>query len=111
MTEKISIETFDHLVELAALALSEDEAAYLRRELNHQLDAVNELAAIPLDEDLPLTAHGISYTAATSPAMRKDEWLPGENPEAIIAQVPQTDAGFIIVPDIPHTDLDEPHAA
>jgi len=106
MTEKISIETFEHLVELAALALNEDEAAYLRRELNNQLDAVDELAAVPLDEDLALTAHGVPYTAASSPAMRKDEWLPYEKPEEIIAQAPQTTSGFIVVPDIPHTDLD-----
>ena len=106
MTEKISIETFEHLVELAALALNEDEAAYLRRELNNQLDAVDELAAVPLDKDLALTAHGVPYTAASSPAMRKDEWLPYEKPEEIITQAPQTTSGFIVVPDIPHTDLD-----
>jgi aspartyl/glutamyl-tRNA(Asn/Gln) amidotransferase C subunit len=106
MTEKISIETFEHLVELAALALSEEEAVYLRRELNHQLNAVEELAAIPLDDNLALTAHGVPYTAATSPAMRSDEWQPAENPEEIIQQAPQTDFGFIVVPDIPHTDLD-----
>ena len=106
MTEKINVETFEHLVELAALALSEDEAAYLRRELNKQLDAVDELAAIPLDDDLALTAHGVPYTAATSPAMRTDDWQPSDNPEEIIAQAPQTNSGFIVVPDIPHTDLD-----
>jgi len=106
MTEKISIETFEHLVELAALALSDEEAVYLRRELNNQLDAVDELAAIPLDEDLELTAHGVPYTEATSPAMRKDEWLPNEAPQTIIQQAPQSNHGFIVVPDIPHTDLD-----
>jgi aspartyl/glutamyl-tRNA(Asn/Gln) amidotransferase C subunit len=106
MTEKISIDTFEHLVELAALALSEEEAVYLRRELNHQLDAVDELAAIPLDEDLALTAHGVPYTATISPAMRTDDWQPTENPEKIVEQAPQTNSGFIVVPDIPHTNLD-----
>jgi aspartyl/glutamyl-tRNA(Asn/Gln) amidotransferase C subunit len=106
MDEKISPETFEHLVELAALQLSESEAAYLRRELNNQLNVVEELAAIPLDEKLALTAHGVAYTAATSPAMRTDEWHPAENPQEIIRQAPQTDFGFIVVPEIPHTDLD-----
>ncbi len=106
MTEKINAETFEHLVELAALALSEDEAVYLRRELNNQLDAIDELAAIPLDEDLALTAHGVPYTADISPAMRTDDWQPTPNPEKIVEQAPQTNSGFIVVPDIPHTDLD-----
>lgn len=106
MTDKINVETFEHLVELAALALSEDEAAYLRRELNKQLDTIDELAAIPLDEDLALTAHGVPYTAAISPSMRTDDWQPTENPEKIVEQAPQTNSGFIVVPDIPHTDLD-----
>ena len=34
--EEISPEVFNHLVDLAALALDEKEAEYLRRELNHQ---------------------------------------------------------------------------
>lgn len=106
MNEKISAETFEHLVELAALALSEEEAVYLRRELNNQLNAIEELAAIPLDENLALTAHGVPYTAAISPVMRADTWQPSENPEEIIRQAPQTDFGLIVVPDIPHTDLD-----
>lgn len=106
MNEKISVETFEHLVALAALALTESEAAYLRRELNNQLNAVATLAAIPLDENIPLTAHGVPYTAAISPGLRPDVWLPCENPAEIIAQAPQTEFGLIVVPDIPHTHLD-----
>jgi len=47
MSESISQQTFDHLVGLAALELDQEQAAYLLRELNHQLKAIHELEAIP----------------------------------------------------------------
>jgi aspartyl-tRNA(Asn)/glutamyl-tRNA(Gln) amidotransferase subunit C len=103
--EAITPEIFNHLVELAALELSATEAEYLRRELNHQIKAVRELEAIPLDATTAITSHGVPYTAATTPAIRSDEWQPYPHPEDILAQAPETDDGYIVVPDIPHTDL------
>jgi aspartyl-tRNA(Asn)/glutamyl-tRNA(Gln) amidotransferase subunit C len=102
----ISPETFNHLVELAALALDAEEAEYLRGELNNQLKAVTELEAIPLDFDTPVTSHGVAYTAASSPAPRADTWQPYENPAGILEQAPQSEDGYFIVPDIPSTELD-----
>lgn len=106
MNEEISKETFAHLVDLAALQLDAAEAEYLRKQLNNQLDAIHELEAIPLEEDLPITSHGVPYTAATSPEPREDIWRPCPNPEDILEQAPQAEDGYIIVPEIPHTDLD-----
>lgn len=106
MNEEISKETFAHLVDLAALQLDAAEAEYLRKQLNNQLDAIHELEAIPLEEDLPITSHGVLYTAATSPEPREDIWRPYPNPEDILEQAPQAEDGYIIVPEIPHTDLD-----
>jgi aspartyl-tRNA(Asn)/glutamyl-tRNA(Gln) amidotransferase subunit C len=106
MTETISPETFTHLVGLAALELTDAEFEYLREQLNHQLKSIHELEAIPLDENVPVTSHGVPYTAATSPAPRADEWFAYPNPEEILAQAPQVDEGYIIVPEIPHTDLE-----
>ena len=37
MTEEITRELFDKLVDLAALELDEEEAEYIRRQLNDQL--------------------------------------------------------------------------
>ena len=105
MPEEITPELFDHLVQLAALELKPDEAEYLRRELNNQLKAIHELGAIPLSEDTPTTFHGVPYTAETIPPIRLDEWQPCPDPEAILAQAPETDEGYIVVPEIPHTDL------
>lgn len=105
MSETINPGTFVHLVALAALDMSADEADYLRNELNKQLDSIRELEAIPLQADTPLTTHGVPYTSQTSQPLRLDEWQPFENPQDILAQVPHLDEGYIKVPTIPHTDL------
>lgn len=106
MTEPITPELFAHLVDLAALELGADEAEYIRRQLNKQLNSIHELEAIPLDESLPLASHGVPYTAAISQPPREDEWLACPNPEEILSQAPQLEEGYIIVPDIPHTKLE-----
>jgi len=106
MSEEITPEIFNHLVTLAALELDEKQAAYLRRELNQQLKAIHELEAIPLADDIHITTHGITYNLATSPKLRDDIWSPHLNPDEILAQAPQVDENYIIVPDIPHEKLD-----
>ncbi len=106
MSDSISRETFDHLVGLAALELDQEQADYLLRELNNQLKAIHELEAIPLDPATPITSHGVPYTVDTSPPPREDEWRPHPSPEEIIAQAPESQDGYIVVPDIPHTTLE-----
>jgi aspartyl/glutamyl-tRNA(Asn/Gln) amidotransferase C subunit len=106
MSEEITIDIFNHLVTLAALELDEKQAVYLRRELNQQLKAIHELEAIPLDADLKITPHGIPFTLEISPSLREDTWLPHPNPDEILAQAPQVEDHYIIVPDIPHEKLD-----
>ena len=105
MPEEITKEIFDKIVELAALELSEEEAEYLLKELNNQLTSVAELAAIPLDEDTPIASHGVPYPAEISPEMREDKHDPFKNPEEILAQAPESEDGYFVVPDIPHEDL------
>lgn len=106
MNEIITPEIFEHLVLLAALELNPEEAVYLRRELNHQLAAISELEAIPLDANIPASLHGVPFTPAISPSLRCDEWDAYQNPEGIIAQAPEKEDGFLVVPDIPHTELE-----
>jgi aspartyl/glutamyl-tRNA(Asn/Gln) amidotransferase C subunit len=106
MPNNISRDTFEHLVELAALDLSAEEADYLYRELNAQLASIDELAAIPLDDAQSITSHGVPYTDATSPAIREDVWDADKNVEAILAQAPELEERYIVVPDIPHEELD-----
>ncbi len=106
MSEEITPELFEHLVALAAFAFDPEEAEYLRRELNNQLKAIHQLEAVPLDSDVPLAAHGITFTPQISADLREDEWAPYEQPEDILAQAPQVEDGYIVVPDIPSTKLE-----
>jgi Asp-tRNA(Asn)/Glu-tRNA(Gln) amidotransferase C subunit len=64
------------------------------------------LEAVPLDAAVPLASHGVPYTPQTSPSLREDAWQPFENPDEILAQAPQVEDRYFIVPDIPHTELD-----
>lgn len=104
--EPIDIELFNHLVQLAALELSAEEADYIRRQLNKQMKAINELAAIPLSEDTPITSHGVPYTPQITPPARTDVWIPSELAKDIIDQAPEARDGYVVVPDIPHTELE-----
>lgn len=104
--QEISRGVFNHLVELAALELEEDEAEYLLTELNNQLSAIKELEAIDMGKDVLPAMHGVPYTAEKRPPLRKDEWVACEDADAIIAQSPELDDRYIIVPDIPHTTLE-----
>ena len=105
MSEQISRETFDHLVDLAALELDEEQSEYLRKELNAQLDSIVQLTAIPIPEGTEASLHGIDYPIERSAIPREDEWLPYEDPDAILAQAPRTEGRFFVVPDIPHMKI------
>jgi Asp-tRNA(Asn)/Glu-tRNA(Gln) amidotransferase C subunit len=63
------------------------------------------LEAIPLDADIPISLHGVPFTAAESPTPREDEWHPYPNSKEILSQAPQLEDDYIVVPDIPHTTL------
>ncbi|MFL7893946.1 MAG: Asp-tRNA(Asn)/Glu-tRNA(Gln) amidotransferase subunit GatC [Anaerolineales bacterium] len=104
--QPITPQLFDHLVNLASLELSREEAEYLRRELNNQLKSIDELEAIPLGTETEITTHGVPYTPQITPEARDDRWQACPNPEEILAQAPEVRDGYVVVPDIPHTDLD-----
>ena len=106
MTELITPDVFNHLVDLAALDLTSEQGDYLLRELNNQLKAIHELEAIPLDADVPISLHGVPYPQSICPPLRADEWIVNGDAALIIAQAPQSADGYIVVPDIPHTTLD-----
>ena len=106
MSDLISPEMFNHLVNLGALEMAPDQAEYLRGELNNQLKAIRELEAIPLDDEVPISSHGVPYTPENSQGLRADEWHPFEDPGSILKQAPEMADRYIIVPDIPHTTLE-----
>jgi aspartyl-tRNA(Asn)/glutamyl-tRNA(Gln) amidotransferase subunit C len=103
--DEITPEIFAHLVRLAELELAPEEAEYLRRQLNGQLRAIHEMAAIEVDPATPITSHGVPYPPEARPALREDAVLASGAADAILAQAPETESRYIVVPDIPHTDL------
>jgi aspartyl-tRNA(Asn)/glutamyl-tRNA(Gln) amidotransferase subunit C len=106
MPDDISPELFDRLAELAALDLWPDEKEYLRGQLNGQLKAIHELERIDVPEGVPPAAHGVPYPPEISPPPRADEArVDHDLAERILAQAPQADDGYFVVPDIPHEEL------
>jgi aspartyl/glutamyl-tRNA(Asn/Gln) amidotransferase C subunit len=105
MSDSITKEIFDHLVELAALELTEEQAEYLRRELNGQLKAIRDLEAITVGEEVPITSHGVPYTQAISAPLRRDQVVPCQEADDILAQAPEVEDRYLVVPDIPHEEL------
>jgi aspartyl-tRNA(Asn)/glutamyl-tRNA(Gln) amidotransferase subunit C len=105
MSDEITPELFNHLVELAALELDAQESEYLRKQLNNQLKAIHELESIPLDLQTPIASHGVPYAAATSPAFREDVIHSYQDPARLLQTAPETEDGYIVVPDIPHQKI------
>jgi aspartyl/glutamyl-tRNA(Asn/Gln) amidotransferase C subunit len=104
--EAITQEIFDHLVQLAALDLEPEEASYLRHELNGQLKAIRELEAIEFSMDVPITSHGVPYTATTRLPLRGDEIESCKDADDILGQAPDTEDRYIVTPDLPKEMLE-----
>jgi len=88
MSESITPEIFEHLVDLASLELDAAQAEYLRQQLNQQLASIHELEAVPMDENIPISLHGVPFDVPESPTPRADEWIPCQDADAILAQAP-----------------------
>lgn len=106
MNDTISEDTFIHLVDLAALELSPTESRYLLEQLNNQLKAIHELEKIPIDKDTPPARHGVPFPASISPLPREDRVEQYPHIEDLLSEVPNSEDRYIVVPDIPHTELD-----
>jgi len=104
--EEISPKLFAYLVQLASLQLEREEAEYLRRELNRQLQSIHELAAIHIPENVEMTVHGIPYPPNSADELRPDLPQPFENVSDILSQAPQLENDQFAVPEIPHTTLE-----
>ena len=106
MEERISREDFRRLAELASLELPEEEAEYLRKELNNQMISIEVLESIPVDDETSTAAHGLPYTDLNSPHPREDIARQDPHRQAILDQAPEMEDGFIVVPDISHQELE-----
>jgi aspartyl-tRNA(Asn)/glutamyl-tRNA(Gln) amidotransferase subunit C len=106
MADKISQDDFNRLAELASLELPQEEAEYLRRELNNQMVSIEVLESIPIDSEIGTAAHGVPYSDTNSPQPREDISRQDPHREDLLAQAPELEDGYIVVPDISHEKLD-----
>lgn len=106
MKEHITRETFAHLVKLAELELNPQDAEYLYQELNNQVSAIEQLQAIPLEDDIPVSLHGVAFPPESSQPLREDVWQPFADAPLILSQVPELVDDQIAVPEIPHKTLE-----
>jgi aspartyl/glutamyl-tRNA(Asn/Gln) amidotransferase C subunit len=105
-TDEITPENFDHLVQLAAFHLEQEQKDYLRKELNAQLKAIRELEALEVAAEVPITSHGVPYTETNSAPLRADNVEACPEADDIVEGAPQTELRYIVVPEIPHEELE-----
>ncbi|MGA9397093.1 MAG: hypothetical protein WBV22_02435 [Anaerolineaceae bacterium] len=106
MSNAISEDIFKHLVDLAALELSPTESQYLLEQLNNQIKAIHELEKIHIDKNTPPARHGVPFPVSICPAPREDRVVLYPHVDDLLSQVPDCEDRYIIVPDIPHTELE-----
>ncbi|HEY4189852.1 MAG TPA: Asp-tRNA(Asn)/Glu-tRNA(Gln) amidotransferase subunit GatC [Candidatus Limnocylindrales bacterium] len=85
----------EHVAYLARLGLSDDELTRLEGQLNHILDQYAKLAELDTD-DIPPTAQTIELENI----LRDDVATPSLPAEAVLANAPERDGDFFVVPAI-----------
>ena len=102
----IDPETFAHLVELASFEFESDQADYLQLQLNNQLKTIQELEAVPIDENITVEIHGIPCPQSLSQPLREDTSSAFPDRDVLVGLFPRFEDEYVIVPDIPHQELD-----
>ena len=85
----------EHVAHLARLGLTEDELALLQGQLNHILDQYQKLAELDMDA-IPPTAQTIELENI----LREDVARASLDADAVLANTPERDGNFFIVPAI-----------
>ena len=85
----------EHVAYLARLGLTADELTRLEGQLNHILDQYEKLAELDTD-DIPPTAQTIELANI----LRDDVAMPSLPPEAVLANAPERQGDFFVVPAI-----------
>ena len=85
----------EHVAYLARLGLTPEELARLEGQLNHILDQYAKLAELDTDA-IPPTAQTIELENI----LRDDVARPSLDPEAVLANAPERDGDYFVVPAI-----------
>lgn len=94
--DKISLEAFEKIVDMAAFALEPEEKVYLLEQLNLQLQSVQELLDVPLEDETALPKKHIPRVGDTP---RADVWQAFDKPRTIVKRAPQNEDGMFLVPE------------
>ena len=87
--------TVRRIARLARIAVAEDEVEHLQGELNAMLAFVEQLSEVNVDGIEPMTS--VTPMAMKS---RVDEVTDGDDVEAVLANAPQSDDGYYMVPKV-----------
>jgi aspartyl-tRNA(Asn)/glutamyl-tRNA(Gln) amidotransferase subunit C len=87
--------TVRRIAHLARIAVDEGEIEQLRGELNAILGFVEQLKEVKVDGVEPMTS-----VTPMKLKMRKDEVSDGGDAEKVLANAPQTENGFFLVPKV-----------
>ncbi len=91
----VDVATVKRIAHLARIAVTEEEAAALQGELNTILDWVEQLGEVDVADVEPMTS-----VVATTMKKRSDGVTDGERAGDIVANAPETEDGYFIVPKV-----------
>jgi aspartyl-tRNA(Asn)/glutamyl-tRNA(Gln) amidotransferase subunit C len=91
----VDADTVRRIARLARIAVAEDEVEHLKGELNAMLAFVEQLQEVDVAGVEPMTS-----VTPMAMKMRKDEVTDGGNAEAVLANAPQSEDGFYLVPKV-----------
>ncbi|MCF3934480.1 Asp-tRNA(Asn)/Glu-tRNA(Gln) amidotransferase subunit GatC [Acuticoccus sp. M5D2P5] len=91
----VDLETVRRVAHLARIKVGDDEAERLQGELNAILGFVEQLGEVDVDGVEPMTA-----TVDAALRRRADEVTDGGNPDKVLANAPESDDGFFLVPKV-----------
>ena len=87
--------TVRRIARLARIAVADDEVEHLQGELNAMLAFVEQLSEVNVEGITPMTS-----VTPMAMKMRADAVTDGGNAEAVLANAPQSDDGFYLVPKV-----------
>lgn len=90
-----TLETVQHIAKLTRIELTQEEAVSIRREFNAVLKLMEQLEEVDVTDVTPLVT---GYTIPLR--MRADKVTDGNIVEEILANAPQTQENFFVVPKI-----------
>ena len=91
----VDAQTVRRIARLARIAVADDEVEHLQGELNAMLAFVEQLSEVNVEGVEPMTS-----VTPMAMKMRADEVTDGGNAEAVLANAPQSEDDFYLVPKV-----------